>query len=41
MGYPELVRSLDPKVPAHQAMIQACARLFRGAGYLAFDGQGP
>lgn len=41
MGYPELVRSLDPKVPAHQAMIQACARLFRGAGYLAFDGQVP
>jgi exoribonuclease R len=35
--YPEFVRSLDPAVPAHAAMLNACAELFRGAGYAAFD----
>lgn len=41
MGYPEFVRSLDPAVPAEAAMLNACARLFRGAGYSAFDGEVP
>ncbi len=41
MTYPELVRSLDPTKPAHLAMMNACTLLFRGAGYLAFDGSAP
>ena len=36
--YPDLIRSLDPSVPAHAALLTQAARLFRGAGYLAFDG---
>lgn len=36
-SYPEFVRSLDPAVPAHAAMLNACTELFRGAGYAAFD----
>jgi exoribonuclease R len=40
-GYPEFVRSLDPAVPAHAAMLNACTELFRGAGYAAFDGELP
>ncbi|HEU5484708.1 MAG TPA: RNB domain-containing ribonuclease [Microlunatus sp.] len=39
--YPEFVRSLDPSVPAHAAMLNACTELFRGAGYAAFDGTVP
>lgn len=41
ISYPDFVRSLDTSKPAHQAMVQACTMLFRGAGYLAFDGQVP
>ncbi|HOB04994.1 MAG TPA: RNB domain-containing ribonuclease [Propionibacteriaceae bacterium] len=41
MTYPELVRSLDPTKPTHLAMMNACTLLFRGAGYLAFDGAPP
>lgn len=33
MTYPEFVRSLDPDVPEHLAMLTACTTLFRGAGY--------
>ncbi|HEX2855915.1 MAG TPA: RNB domain-containing ribonuclease [Propionibacteriaceae bacterium] len=33
MPYPEFVRSLDPDVPEHLAMLTACTTLFRGAGY--------
>ncbi|HEY5788951.1 MAG TPA: RNB domain-containing ribonuclease [Microlunatus sp.] len=40
-GYPEFVRSLDPAIPAHAAMLNACTELFRGAGYTAFDGELP
>ena len=40
-GYPALVRSLDPREPAHQAMAVACTRLLRGSGYAAFDGTAP
>ncbi len=39
--YPEFVRSLDPAVPTHAAMLTACTSLFRGAGYAAFDGTVP
>ncbi len=41
VSYPEFVRGLDPEVPAHLAMQTACSRLFRGAGYVAFDGTVP
>lgn len=40
-SYPEFVHSLDPSVPAHAAMLNACTELFRGAGYVAFDGDLP
>lgn len=36
-GYPDLIRSLDPSQPTHAALLTQAARLFRGAGYLAFD----
>lgn len=39
--YPDFVRSLDPAVPAHAAMVNACTRLLRGSGYVAFDGETP
>lgn len=39
--YPDFVRSLDPAKPAHAAMVNACARLLRGSGYVAFDGETP
>lgn len=41
MLYPEFVRSLDPDVAAHAAMLVACTRLLRGSGYVAFDGEVP
>ncbi|GHB38303.1 ribonuclease R [Streptomyces cirratus] len=34
--YAELVRSLDPRLPAHAAFLQECTTLLRGAGYTAF-----
>jgi exoribonuclease R len=39
--YPDFIRSLDSRKPAEAAMITACARLLRGSGYLAFDGETP
>ncbi|MDR1387451.1 MAG: RNB domain-containing ribonuclease [Propionibacteriaceae bacterium] len=33
VGYPKFVRSLDPGRVDHLAMLNACASLFRGAGY--------
>lgn len=41
MDYPEFVRTLDPQRPDHAAMLYSCTLLFRGAGYLAFNGQRP
>ena len=41
MGHPEFIRSLDPSKPAQAAMVVACTRLLRGAGYVAFNGQLP
>ena len=39
--YPDFIRSLDPARPNHAAMVNACARLLRGSGYVAFDGEVP
>ncbi|PIF02147.1 MAG: ribonuclease II [Propionibacterium sp.] len=39
--YPRFVRSLNPEIPNHLAMVNACTMLFRGAGYIAFDGELP
>ncbi len=39
--YPDFIRSLDPSKPSHAAMVLACTRLLRGAGYVAFDGEVP
>lgn len=40
-AYPQFVRSLDPAIGSHRAMLYSCTSLFRGAGYVAFDGQAP
>ena len=39
--YPELIRGLDPTVPAHAALMQEATGVGRGAGYTAFDGTPP
>lgn len=39
--YPDFIRALDPTQPAHAAMVVASARLLRGSGYVAFDGEVP
>ncbi|MCB0908759.1 MAG: RNB domain-containing ribonuclease [Nocardioidaceae bacterium] len=39
--YPDFIRSLDPRLPAHAAMVVACTRLLRGSGYVAFNGEVP
>lgn len=39
--YSEFIRSLDPGVPDHAALLAEASRLFRGAGYAAFDGERP
>lgn len=39
--YPEFIRALDPRLPAHAAMVVASSRLLRGSGYVAFDGAVP
>ncbi|PID50848.1 MAG: ribonuclease II [Propionibacteriales bacterium] len=36
MAYPDFVRSLEPEEQSHQAMLNACTMLFRGAGYTSF-----
>ena len=36
-AYPDAIRGLDVRRPAHAAFATQAARLFRGAGYLAFD----
>ena len=41
VGYPEFVRSLSPSNPRELAVLTRCTMLFRGAGYLAFDGEVP
>jgi exoribonuclease R len=39
--YPDFIRTLDASKPTGAAMISACTRLLRGAGYVAFDGETP
>jgi len=39
--YPDFIRGLDSRKPADAAMITASARLLRGSGYVAFDGETP
>jgi exoribonuclease R len=39
--YPDFIRTLDASKPTNAAMISACTRLLRGAGYVAFDGETP
>ena len=41
MAHPDFIRSLDPSRPADAAMVVACTRLLRGAGYVAFQGKVP
>jgi exoribonuclease R len=40
-SYAEVIRGLDPTRPTHAAMLRLAAPLFRGAGYVAFDGELP
>jgi exoribonuclease R len=40
-GYPEWIRTLDPAVPAHAALLHQAAGSGHGAGYTAFDGTAP
>ncbi|MDH2430639.1 RNB domain-containing ribonuclease [Sphaerisporangium sp. TRM90804] len=40
-GFGEVVRALDPKVPANAAFLKESAALLRGAGYTAFNGEPP
>lgn len=40
-SYAEFVRTLDPSVSAHAAVLAETTVLFRGSGYLAFDGEAP
>ncbi len=39
--YAAILAGLDPRIPAHAALIAQSARLFRGAGYAAFTGGAP
>ena len=41
MSYPDFVRSLSPDDPAELAVMTKCTMLFRGAGYVAFNGELP
>ena len=41
MSYPDFVRSLSPNRPRELAALTRCTSLFRGAGYVAFDGALP
>ena len=40
-SYPDFIRTLDPKLPKHVAMMTACTTVLRGAGYAAFNGALP
>lgn len=39
--FPDFIRTLDPAEPRHAAMLNASSRIFRGSGYVAFDGETP
>jgi exoribonuclease R len=40
-SYADVIRSLDPAQPTNAAMLRLASSLFRGAGYIAFDGELP
>jgi exoribonuclease R len=40
-SYPQIIRGLDPAVPAQAAMLRVASAAFRGAHYTAFDGELP
>jgi len=40
-SYGAMLRRLDASIPAHAAYLDAATTLFRGAGYLTFDGELP
>lgn len=39
--YPDFIRTLDPDIAEHAAMVVACTRLLRGSGYVGFHGEVP
>lgn len=39
--YAQVIRGLDPAKPTNAAMLRLASALFRGAGYVAFDGELP
>lgn len=39
--YPDFIRNLDPSLAKHAAVLTASTVLFRGSGYVAFDGALP
>jgi exoribonuclease R len=41
MSYAEFIRTLDPSLPAHAALMQEATGVGRGAGYTSFDGEPP
>jgi exoribonuclease R len=41
MSYADFIRTLDPKQPAHAALLASSTVLLRGAGYTSFDGSAP
>jgi exoribonuclease R len=41
LPYADLIRSLDPAPAAHAAFLEEATSLFRGSGYVAFDGSVP
>jgi exoribonuclease R len=41
VSHAEIIRRLDPSEPTHAAMLRVATALFRGAGYVAFDGELP
>jgi exoribonuclease R len=40
-SYATVIRNLDPTQPTQAAMVRLASSLFRGAGYVAFDGELP
>jgi exoribonuclease R len=41
LSHADFVRTLDPDLPAHAAVLAETTVLLRGSGYLAFDGDAP
>lgn len=41
VSYPDFIRSLDPALPAHAALLSESTVVLRGAGYRAFDDEVP